>query len=107
MNQDPKWHTVAALDDLPPGKMLQVTIDNHELLLANIGETILATDDLCTHEDASLSTGALHGDLVTCPLHGSRFCLRTGQPREEPAEEAIVCYQVRIKDENIQVNYVS
>ena len=106
MTQDPTWRTVATLDGLPAGKMIQITIDNHELLLANTGEDVLATDDLCTHEDASLSTGAFHQELVTCPLHGSRFCLRTGQPQEEPAEEALVCYQVRIEGGVIQVNFV-
>ncbi len=105
MSLDSKWRTVATIGELPPGKMIQVTIDKHDLLLANSGEDMLATDDLCTHEDASLSSGALHGELVTCPLHGSRFCLRTGQPRDEPAEEALVCYLVRIVGEQIQVKF--
>ena len=83
--------------------MIQITIDQHDLLIANTGEEILVTDDLCTHEDASLASGALHGEHVICPLHGSRFCLRTGQPQDEPAEEALVCYPVRIVDEQIQV----
>ena len=100
---DTKWRTVATLSEVAPGKMIQIRIDEHDLLIANNGEEVFATDDLCTHEDASLSSGALHGEHVTCPLHGSRFCLRTGQPQEEPAEETLTCYPVRIVGEHIQV----
>ena len=65
--------------------------------------TFYAVDDLCTHEDASLSTGRLDGDRVKCPLHGSRFCLRTGEPQEEPADEALRCYPVRVEGDQVVI----
>ena len=105
MSQTANWHPAATLNSLPPGKMIQVVIGEHDVLLAHTDTGLFATDDLCTHEDASLSSGALHGDLVTCPLHGSRFCLRTGQPQEEPAEDALVCYAVRIVAERIEIKF--
>jgi 3-phenylpropionate/trans-cinnamate dioxygenase ferredoxin subunit len=57
-----------------------------------------ATDDTCTHEEASLSSGSLKDDLVKCPLHGSRFSLRTGEPMEDPAEEPLRCYVVKVEN---------
>jgi len=99
------WRAVARVADLPVGSMRRVTIDDHDLLLANSDGNLFATDDLCTHEDASLSSGALYGELVTCPLHGSRFCLRTGTPQDEPAEEALDCYGVRIEGKRIEVSF--
>ncbi len=60
-------------------------------------------DDMCTHEDASLSKGSLHGDCVKCPLHGSRFKLLTGQALDEPAEENLNTYKVKIEGDSIQV----
>jgi len=94
---------VASVDDLPSGRMTCVEVEGQRLLLANVDGTFYATDDTCTHEDASLSSGSLHGDYVKCPLHGSRFSLRTGEPVEEPADEPVNCYPVRIEDDNVLV----
>ncbi len=85
-------------DDLPPGKMTCVEVDGQRILVANVDGVFYATDDTCTHEDASLSTGSLVGELVKCPLHGSRFSLRTGEALEDPAEEPLRCYPASVRD---------
>lgn len=95
--------SVVSTAGLGPGKMIGVEIAGRRVLVANVDGCYLATDDLCTHEEACLSDGALHGDLVTCPLHGSRFSLRTGEPLEEPAEERLRCYQVRVREGEVLV----
>ena len=97
---------VAALEagTLPPGKMSCVELEGRRVLVANVDGRFFATDDNCTHEDASLCTGALHGELVKCPLHGSRFSLRTGEPMEDPAEEPLRCYPVDVRDGTVHVD---
>lgn len=92
---------IAAVGDLAIGKMKRVDIAGRRLLLANVGGSYYVTDDTCTHEDASLCTGSLKGELVKCPLHGSRFNLRTGEALEEPAEENLKTYPVRIQGSDI------
>ena len=94
---------VAKVDELKPGQMRRIECQGRSILLANVDGNYLATDDMCTHEDASLTDGALNGDLVTCPLHGSRFSLRTGAPIEEPAEEALRVYPVRIEGDSVMI----
>jgi 3-phenylpropionate/trans-cinnamate dioxygenase ferredoxin subunit len=94
---------VANVDDLPSGRMICVEMEGRRLLIANVDGTFYATDDTCTHEDASLSSGSLHGDYVKCPLHGSRFSLRTGEPVEEPADEPVNCYTVRVEGNSVLV----
>ena len=83
--------------------MRRVTIRGHDVLLANAGGVVLATDDTCTHEDASLSCGVLDGAMVRCPLHGATFDLRDGAPGDEPAEEPLRCHDVKIADDTIFV----
>lgn len=100
---DEEFVMVASVDDLPSGRMTCVKVEGHRLLLANVDGTFYATDDTCTHEDASLSSGSLHGDYVKCPLHGSRFSLRTGEPTEEPADEPVNCYPVRVEGNSVLV----
>ncbi|HFQ13719.1 MAG TPA: hypothetical protein ENK40_02870 [Gammaproteobacteria bacterium] len=68
----------AELAAIPPGNMLRVQLRGQMILLANIEGRIFAIDDQCSHEDASLYNGALKGDCVECPLHGSRFRFATG-----------------------------
>jgi 3-phenylpropionate/trans-cinnamate dioxygenase ferredoxin subunit len=95
--------SVSKVDELPPGKMMCVDLDGKRILIANIDGVFYATDDTCTHEDASLSSGSLSGELVKCPLHGSRFSLRTGEPMEDPAEEPLRCFPVEVRDGNVLV----
>ena len=72
-------------------------------MIANISGTCLAVADTCTHEDASLYLGALIGDCVRCPLHGSRFCLRDGRVLDEPADTDLAVFSVRIENDRILV----
>ena len=92
------FERAAAVVDLPDGTMRCVAIGGHDVLIANVGGAVLATDDICTHEDASLSCGVLAGAIVRCPLHGATFDLRDGAPIDEPAEEALRCHEVKVED---------
>ena len=47
--------------DILPGKMIKVSIDGRDILVANIDGEYCATDDSCTHSGSSLSEGKLEG----------------------------------------------
>ena len=91
----------AKLEQVGVGKMFRVQLDGKLLLLANVEGTIHACDEMCTHEEVSLSLGALQGNCLKCSLHGSYFDLETGKPLNEPADEPIKTYPTVIKDNNI------
>lgn len=93
----------ARLADIRPGRMQCTRLNGQRILLANVNGTLYATDELCTHEDHTLCNGALHGELVSCSLHGSRFNVRTGEPQEEPARVSLRTYPVRIDGDDILV----
>ena len=97
------YQNVAALSDLPPGERLRVRAHDAWILIANVDGACHAVADTCTHEDASLYLGALVGDCVRCPLHGSLFCLRDGRALDEPADTDLAVYPVRIEDDRILV----
>ena len=103
MTSESLYIEVASLADILPGKTLKITTTIGDILLANVEGKIYAVDDMCTHEDSSLSLGCLKNDLISCTLHGSRFNVRTGQPMEEPATEPLNCYPVRVVDERIEI----
>lgn len=94
---------LASLKDLQTRKLICVKTGSYRILVALAEGTVYAVDDMCTHEDASLSKGSLHADCVKCPLHGSRFRLASGEALDEPAEEALNTYRVNIEGDNIMV----
>ncbi len=73
------------------------------LLITNLNGTIYATDRICTHAEADLSSGFLSDEGVRCPLHLSVFNLETGKPLNPPAEEALKTYNVKIDQNEIYV----
>jgi len=89
--------------ELAPGTMKRIDARGRRILLANVAGRICAVDDTCTHEDASLATGVLKGELVKCPLHGSRFNVCTGKALEEPAEQDLRTYPVRLEGGRILI----
>jgi nitrite reductase/ring-hydroxylating ferredoxin subunit len=93
----------AKADEIRPGTMKRIELQGRRILLANVNGRLCAVDDTCTHEEASLSTGVLRGELVKCPLHGSRFNVCTGEVLEDPAEENLRTYPVRLEGERILI----
>ena len=94
---------LASLQDLHTRKLICVKTGGYKILIALAEEKVYAVDDMCTHEDASLSKGSLHGDCVKCPLHGSRFKLNNGEALDDPAEEPLNTYDVKIEGDDILV----
>ncbi len=98
-----KWIKLCSTKELEKGEMLDFDHDDKKILLANLDGKIYATDRICTHADADLSTGFLSEEGVTCPLHLSTFNLKTGMPQNLPAELPIKTYNVKIEQNEIYV----
>ena len=97
------FRTVAKVEDVPAGTMLQVELDGVKIVLAHVGDRVFALQDQCTHEEFPLSSGELVGGQVTCTLHGARFDLETGAPRALPAVRPVRTYEARVEGEDVQV----
>ena len=71
-------------DDVPAG----VQADGRQILLYRHDGTLYALDNLCSHAAGLLSRGSVEGLTVTCPLHGSQYCLADGSIRRGPSAPA-------------------
>ncbi len=58
------------------------------------GSGLVGLCDVCPHAGARLSGGAVEGGVVTCPAHGSRFEMATGERVRGPADQGIATYTV-------------
>jgi nitrite reductase/ring-hydroxylating ferredoxin subunit len=94
---------VCELSDVPPGTMYPADVGDVRLMIVNVDGTLYATDRICTHETADLSTGFLNESEVTCPLHLSRFDVKTGAVRNPPAMEPLTTYKLKVEGMSVYV----
>jgi 3-phenylpropionate/trans-cinnamate dioxygenase ferredoxin subunit len=72
------------------------------VFLTNDG-AVHVLDDICTHQNATLSDGWVDGCIVECPLHMSRFDLRTGAVDAPPAELPVRVHAAEIVNGDVWV----
>ena len=77
---------ICPLTALPRGEARRVEADPPIAVFHTDDGEVFAVDDTCTHQDASLADGWLEGCEIECPLHASRFNLRTGAGRRAAGE---------------------
>jgi nitrite reductase/ring-hydroxylating ferredoxin subunit len=71
-------YPVARSGDVLPGKMVGVEVAGQRILLANIEGSYYAMRAKCNHLGGPLDKGVIEGYVVTCPLHGSKWDVRSG-----------------------------
>jgi nitrite reductase/ring-hydroxylating ferredoxin subunit len=97
------FHPVARLDEIAPGELRYVEVADKMICLANVGGEILALDNACTHDGASLSEGTLEGTRLECPVHGGIFDAFSGEPLRYPVVQPVKTFSVRVEDGVISV----
>jgi 3-phenylpropionate/trans-cinnamate dioxygenase ferredoxin subunit len=94
----------ARLGEIPEGRVKSVQVGEEEIALCNVGGTIHAVANVCTHDDGPLGDGYLLGDEIECPRHGARFSVTTGAVRSLPAIAPIPTFEVKIDGDDILVD---
>ena len=84
--------------EVAPGKITLVRVDDENVAVFNVGGKFFATQEACTHMGGPLSEGALEGNCITCPIHGSRFDVTTGAVVRGPATNPLRTYRVEVSD---------
>lgn len=97
------WKRVAAASEIVEGAPLLVVVESDDIALFRVKNDIFATDDLCTHAEASLVEGDQEGYIITCPRHGGQFDIRTGAPKHFPVFSPIRTYPVRIEGDDVYI----
>lgn len=98
-----EWTDVLAAAELVEGKPARVEADGVPVMLLRQGGEVLAISATCTHLGGPLDEGEIEGDTVTCPWHGSVFCVRDGGLRHGPATAPQAAFAVRVENGRIAV----
>jgi 3-phenylpropionate/trans-cinnamate dioxygenase ferredoxin subunit len=91
---------IAAIGD---GEAVSLAVGSRMIAVARSGAEYFAIEDICTHDGAELTGGAIEGAEIICPRHGARFCMRTGEALTPPAYEPIRVFATKIDDGHLWV----
>jgi nitrite reductase/ring-hydroxylating ferredoxin subunit len=97
------WVDVAALDSVTEHEAVKATAAGVELVLVRQGDEVTALSNHCSHAGWPLADGKVEGGFITCPYHGSRFCVKDGQVDHGPAASPQRTYEVRTVGGRIEV----
>ncbi|GER23346.1 bifunctional 3-phenylpropionate/cinnamic acid dioxygenase ferredoxin subunit [Zafaria cholistanensis] len=96
-------HRACPLNDLARGDAIRLDTSPPIAVFHTEEGELFAIDDTCTHQDASLADGWVEGCEVECPLHASKFDLRTGAVDSPPAKLPVRVHEVAVIDGDIMV----
>lgn len=115
------WQPLAALADLPDGKLHKIVVAEIPLLAYREGESVSVLSDACSHLSGPLHEGKVKGGrlqdrvdqnggpgdgsdpCVVCPWHGSTFSLRTGEVQAGPATARQPLFETRVSGGLVEV----
>ncbi|CAN7151247.1 MULTISPECIES: Rieske 2Fe-2S domain-containing protein [Pseudarthrobacter] len=115
------WQPLAALADLPDGKLHKIVVAEIPLLAYREGESVSVLSDVCSHLSGPLHEGKVKGGrlqdrvdqnggpgdgsdpCVVCPWHGSTFSLRTGEVQAGPATARQPLFETRVSGGLVEV----
>jgi len=93
---------IAEVAQLPMGERKLCTVEDRRIAIFNLGGTLYAIDNHCTHRDGPVGAGELNDVVITCPWHGWRFNVTSGRCLEDGAN--LRCYPVHVEGSDVLVD---
>ena len=74
------WKSICKLEDIPRlGSRVVRSTSGDIAVFRTSTNAVFALRDQCPHKGGPLSQGLVHGNQVTCPLHGWKLRLDSGE----------------------------
>jgi len=102
-NPPKEWTDVRAASVVREGEPRRADAGEARVLLVRRGEEICAIGEVCSHLGGPLAEGKLEGDVIECPWHASRFCVRDGSVVDGPATHPQPRFEVREREGRVEV----
>lgn len=100
------YEAVMPVEGVEENKLYRVTVAGVPVVLLRQGERFFAIAATCPHAGGPLDEGPLNGDVVTCPWHGSRFCMRDGRVLTGPATVNAPRYDVMLDQGQVKLKRI-
>lgn len=98
-----KWVSIGTPIEIANNECKIVEISYKNIAVFNLDGTFCAIEDNCPHQHMPIADGLVENGTITCPFHGAKFDLRTGQLLAPPACENLTTYPTRVVDGEVQI----
>jgi pyruvate oxidase len=103
-----QWRCVAALDELPNGRVKSVTVGTRSVALVHFDNQYAAMDNHCPHQGGPLGEGSIEHGVdgqcwLRCPWHGWDFHPLTGKPPGGHEDSGQETFPVEVRADGIYV----
>lgn len=98
-----EFHKLAEEGEVEPGEVRSYWVEERPVALCNADGELHAFEDICTHQYAHLSEGKFGGQQITCPLHGAKFDVKSGEAKSLPAVKPVPKHEVKVDDGEVYV----
>jgi nitrite reductase/ring-hydroxylating ferredoxin subunit len=99
----PGWHHLLPERELPEGAPVRCMIGEVPVVAVRYRGQVHVLANRCSHMSGPLSDGEISDGTITCPWHGSRFCLTDGSVAAGPATAPQPSFETRVTDGAIEV----
>lgn len=97
------FEAIMPVEQVEENKLYRVMISGVPVALLRQGLQFYAISATCSHAGGPLDEGSLEGDVVQCPWHSSRFCMRDGRVLTGPATASAPRYEVRVQNGQVKL----
>jgi naphthalene 1,2-dioxygenase ferredoxin component len=98
------WSFAIHAAEVEEEDVMPTQVDGVEIAVFRSRGKYYATHDRCTHGDAYLSEGVVVGEVIECPLHQGRFCMKTGRALSAPVSAPVRTYPTKVEDGKVYVH---
>ncbi len=93
---------VAKVSEIPVGAAKVVVVLGHPVAVFHLVDGFYAVSNVCLHRGGPVGEGTLDGPVVTCPLHGWEYDVRTGKNVANPMAR-LQTYAVQVEGDDVLV----
>jgi nitrite reductase/ring-hydroxylating ferredoxin subunit/Fe-S cluster biogenesis protein NfuA len=96
------WLPACAVSEIPEGGLHTMQIAGESVVMFRRGTAVTCFQNACAHLGLPIDAGVLDGDVITCPHHGFRYALSSGECLTAPALQ-LQPHAVRMVGDRLEV----
>jgi nitrite reductase/ring-hydroxylating ferredoxin subunit/Fe-S cluster biogenesis protein NfuA len=97
-----EWRAAGQLDEIPEGGIRALVLEGEKVMLHRNGAVVSCLQNACAHLGFPLDDGDIEDGIITCPFHGFRYDLATGECLTAPSVQ-LQPHAVRVIADRVEV----
>ncbi|GLR83755.1 NifU family protein [Bradyrhizobium iriomotense] len=102
LNAEGNWISAGTLSDFPDGAIRSMELGGRKIILSRNGASLTCFENACAHLGFPIHDGEVKNGIITCPYHGFRYDLASGECLTAP-EVQLQPHAVRIVGSSVEI----